>query len=197
MNKRFIFLFFISVLLMSCSRMNKLSKEDYTWMPYNGNETLLFKSNTGETDTIFLLQKDTLIAYPEAQTLNGIEYEVVSVFCNNYGKNKKNLGRNYHFLQVQKAKDNRTELVFRLDAKDFSFYRLRPLKIDSLSKINFIIFKTSYNKYDDVYIIHPDNYAMDFYNRSDFITKLYWSKSEGLIRFDKKDSVYWELEKKY
>jgi hypothetical protein len=32
----------------------------------------------------------------------------------------------------------------------------------------------------------------NFYQRSNYITKVYWSKSQGIVRFDKKDN-YWEL----
>src|SRR5690606_21156264 len=165
------------------------------WMPYKGDETLVFKSNLEETDTLFILKKDTLLAYPEAQALNGIKYEEVSIFCNHFGRNKRNAGRSYYFFKVQRAKDNRTELVFDLSAKGAVFYRISSVKIDSLSKINLVSLETSYGKYDDVYIIYPDNYAKDFYNRNDSVSKLYWSKTKGLIRYDKTAAVYWELGK--
>lgn len=193
MKKQLIlFLFFLSF-LASCGQTNKLSKEDYTWMPYKGNETLVFKSNKGETDTTFILKKDTLLAYPEAQALNGVKYEVVSVFCNHSGRNKQSTGRSYYLFKVQRAKDNHAELVFDLSTKGAVFYRLSSVKIDSLNKINPVSLETSYGKYDDVYIIYSDDYAKDFYNRSNFVTKIYWSKSSGLIRYDKKDGIYWEL----
>ena len=50
--------------LTSCRGTYRLSDNDYSWMPYQGNETLVFSSNSGNIDTIFLLKKDTLIAYP-------------------------------------------------------------------------------------------------------------------------------------
>jgi hypothetical protein len=196
MIRQFILFLFSAFFLMSCGgQTNRLLEEDYSWMPYRGNETLVFKSSTGYTDTIFILEKDTLLAYPEAQTLNGIKYEVVSVFCNHYGQSKQNTGRSYYFFKVQKAKDNRAELVFDLSAKGAKFYRLIPIKIDSLSKVNPLSLQISSGKYDDVYVIYPDDYAKDFYSRNDYVTKLYWSKSKGLIRYDKKDSIYWELVK--
>ncbi len=66
-------------LLTSCRETYRLSEQDYSWMPYKGKEILVFSSNTGDTDTIFFLKKDTLIAYPEAQAINGRTYEVVSI----------------------------------------------------------------------------------------------------------------------
>jgi len=195
--KKQLILFLFSLFFVSCGQTNRLSEEDYSWMPYKGNETLVFKSNTEEVDTIFILKKDTLVAYPEAQALNGVKYEEVSVFCNHNGRDKQNVGRSYYFFQIQKAKDNRAEMIFDLSTEGAVFYRLRPIKIDSLSKENPIKLQTSGSEYDDVYIISPDDYAGDFYRRSNYITKLYWSKSNGLIRYDKKDTVYWELAKKY
>ena len=186
-------LFVILTLLNSCGKTNKLSKEDFKWMPYKGNETLVFKSNNGDTSKIFILEKDTVLAYPEAQALNGIVYEVVGVFCNHYSREKQGIGRSYYFFQIQKAKDNHTEMVFNLAFDDTEFDRIRPVKIDSLIKVKPIVLQTSYGQYDDIYIIYPDDIGMSFYNRSGFVTKLYWSKSSGLVRYDKKDNVYWEL----
>ena len=188
--------FFISILLISCyGQTHKLTEEDFKWMPYKGNETLVFKSNTGDTCKIFILEKDTLLDYPQAQALNGIEYEVVGVFCNHYSRENDGIGRSYYFFKVQKAKDNRAEMVFDLSFDDTEFDRIRPVKIDSLIKLAPIKFQTSLGQYDDVYIIYPDDIGMHLYYRSGFVTKLYWSKSKGLIRYDKKDNVYWELVK--
>lgn len=172
-----------------------LADEDYKWMPYNGNETLIFKSNTNDTDRIFLLHRDTLMAYPEAQSINGVVYETISVFCNHYSRDKNSKGRSYYFFKVQKAKDNRTEMVFSLSLKDAEFFRVSPVKIDSLKNINPISLKTSIEHYDDVFIIYPDDYGMYFYNKNSFVTKLYWSKLKGLVRYERKDGVYWELMK--
>ena len=117
----------------------------------------------------------------------------MTVLCKSSSLNQPGSDRRYDLFKVQKAKDNRAELVFDLLAKGAEFYRLTAVKIDSLSKIKPVTLQTSYGQYDDVYIISHDDFAKDFYNRSNFVTKLYWSKSSGLIRYDKKDSVYWEL----
>ncbi len=56
--------------------------------------------------------------------------------------------------------------------------------------------QTQYAKYTDVYVLNGED-ELGYGKRSDFITMLYWSKSQGLLRYDKKDSVYWELVKKW
>lgn len=196
--KKNVILFCVAVLfLVSCGRLNKLSEEDYSWMPYMGNETLVFKSNIGETDTIFLLKKDTGMVYAEPQSLNGIKYEMVSVFykhsdSKNPPHNKPRYLEN-HFLEIEKSKDNRAEINIMLSAKDAHFYRLSKIKIDSLSKIRPVTLQTSFGQHDDVYVIEGEDYLGSFFQRSNFVTKLYWSKSSGLVRYDKKGDVYWEL----
>ena len=190
-----IFLFSIS-LLMSCSRTNRLSEEDYKWMPYNGNETLVFKSNTGMEDTVFLLEKDTLLGGGEEYTLSHTLYEVLSIS----GKHTDPTGGEHRYLvnslfEINKGKDKLSELDIFFSAVDAHFYRLSKIKIDSLNKEKPSAFQTKYGNYNDVYVFNGDQ--LGYSERSNFITKLYWSKSNGLIRYDKKDTVYWELAKKW
>ncbi|MBC6368717.1 hypothetical protein DDT91_18155 [Algoriphagus sp. AK58] len=164
-----------------------------------GNETLVFSSNTGDTDTIFLLQKDTLIAYPEAQSFNGKTYEVVSIFCRHsdpWPPDDKHRYLDNNFVELKKSKDNIARFEFHLSAKDANFYRLTGIRIDSLSQQQTTSLATKSKTYNDVYIIDAEDW-LNFKQRSDYVTKLYWSKSEGLIRYDKQDNVYWELIKKY
>ncbi len=163
MKNQFILFFISMILLISCGKTYKLTEEDYKWMPYRGNETLVFKSNTGDKDTIFLFKKDTMVGYFHPQTSSDC-YEVVSVIL--------------------------------LSAKNAVFYRLSSIEIDSLMKANTITIKSQFHQYDDVYIINGEDYQGNLYERSNYITKVYWSKSNGLIRYDKKDGVHWELAEK-
>ena len=168
-------------------------------MPYKGNETLVFNSNTGDTDTIFFLKKDTLIAYPEAQSLNGRTYEVVRIFCRHTDPSPPDGNHRYldnDFVALEKSKDKKTRLNFHLLAKAATFYRLSGIKIDSLSEQPPTSLATKSKTYTDICIIDDEDW-LNFKQRSNYVTKLYWSKSEGLIRYDKQDGVYWELTKKY
>jgi hypothetical protein len=186
-------------ILVSCGKTNTLSKKDFKWMPYIGNETLVFNSTSGDTDTFFFLKKDTILAYPEAQAGNGIKYEVVSIFCKHsdpWPPDGKHQYLENSFLNLQKATDNYAELNILLSGKDAVFYRLKGPKIDTLNNQKPLTFQTKYGKYDDVYVINADD-NNKYSNRSDFVTKVYWSKSKGLIRYDKKDSIHWELKSSY
>lgn len=185
--------------LASCHDTYQLSVSDHIWIPYTGKETLVFSSNTGDTDTIFFLKKDTLIAYPEAQSLNGKTYEVVRIFCRHSDVWSPDSSHRYldnDFVELKKSKDKKARLHFNLSAKDAKFYRLTGIMIDSLTQQPLKSLVTKYKTYKDVYIIDDEDW-LNFRLRSDYVTKLYWSKSEGLIRYDKQDGVFWELTTKY
>src|SRR4051812_44815922 len=105
---KFIAFALVTICLTSCGKTRRLSDKDFQWMPYKGSETLVFASNTGENDTVFLLKKDTLIAHPEAQSLNGSEYEVVSIFCKHSDPAPPDGDHRYlenSFAQIGKSKD--------------------------------------------------------------------------------------------
>ena len=200
MGRQFIFIVFCTSFLMYCGHLNKLKKEDYEWMPYSGHETLVYRSNIGDMDTIFLLKKDTLIAYPEAQSLNGMTYEVLSVFCRHSDPNLPSDNHRYlenDFFKIERSKDNQSRLKILLSAVDANFYRLSTIKIDSLAAEKPSSLHTKHSQYSDVYVINAEDYLGNLNKRSNFITKVYWSKSQGLIRFDKTENIYWELEQKY
>lgn len=91
----------------------------------------------------------------------------------------------------------RAELFLHLSTESARFYRLSSIKIDSLDKVSPITFSTPYGVYNDIYIFNGEDYLGSFQQRNDFVTKIYWSKSNGLIRYDKKDEIFWEVEKMY
>lgn len=185
--------------LISCGQMNSLSPGELEWMPYKGNENLVFNSNSNGADTIFLLKKDTLIAYPEAQKINGIKYEVVSVFCqhSDLGPMKDELSYiESNFLELKKNINNHATLAIYLKTKDAFYFSVEGSRIDNLKNTPPLVFQTRYDRYNDVYMLQAVDH-LGISDRSEYVTKVYWSKSKGLIRFDKKDGTYWELAQVY
>jgi hypothetical protein len=186
-------LFILSLcLLVSCFNVNRLTVEDFGWMPYEENQVLVFKSNLGGVDTIFLLEKDTIYGYPEAQKINGVvtEHLVISSLRTDSIKDGYRYLRK-RFFSIFRNSDDQVMLNIRLTTKDAWFYTNGQfITVDDLTDHGFSTVNTTYRKYEDVFVFTGDeNYSQ----RSHFVTKLYWSKSSGLIRYDKKDGEYWEL----
>jgi hypothetical protein len=167
-------------------------------MPYQGNEILVFSSNTGDIDTIFFLKKDTLWGLPDP-IFETVKYEQVAIFCRHSDPSPPDGKHRYldnYFVKLKKSKDGNARLDLEFSAKDAWFYRLEGPRVDSLDKLRPSTLKTKFKTYDDVYIIDDIDW-MNFKQRSNYVVRAYWSKSDGLIRYDKQDSVYWELTKKY
>lgn len=198
MASKFIIYFFTLIVLTSCGKTNSLEENDFKWIPYKGNEVLVFSSNTGDTDTIFLtganrqtVSSDPLDAFPaklEQFTITAKHTDPSSSDGNH--RYLENL-----FLQLSTSKHNSPYLTLNHTGKDAWFYGGGFMEIKDLDTIRFVSLATKYKAYYDVILLYPE--SNEYLERSNFITKEYWSKSEGLIRYDKKGGVYWELARKY
>lgn len=168
-------------------------------MPYEGGETLIFKSENGFYDTIFLNKKDTLFAYPEAPNPFGNTYECLIVSSLHSSPSSGQIHRYLEnvFYEINADKENDGSIKIQLKTFDATFYQVSRISLDSLMKIMPLTIKTEISNYDDVYIFSGEDFLGNLYQRDDFVTKLYWSKSRGLIRYDKKDGKYWELVEVY
>jgi hypothetical protein len=184
------------LILISCNPTYKLSDYDLSWMPYKGNETLVFSSNSGLVDTIFLIGSMRHI-YSRDRLLDPFppKFERLAVSCKHTDPNyDRYLEGIFVELSASSAKDS-ANLTIDLTAKNSWFYGGRLLKLKYLDSFKKMTLKTKTKTYSDIIILKPE--SDEYSDRSNFVKQVYWSKSEGVIRFDKKDSVYWELIKKY
>lgn len=168
-------------------------------MPYEGKETLVFSSNTGDTDTIFFLEKHSGFAEADIYSAWSDKYQLISIFCKHSDPSLPDGQHRYlenYFMTLTKSEDGIARLEMKFSAKDANFYKLHGIRVDSLDKLQPIVLQTKAKTYDDVYVIDDEDW-LNFKQRSNYVTKAYWSKSQGLVRYDKQDSVYWELTKKY
>jgi hypothetical protein len=184
--------------LVSCNKTINLTDKDVRWIPYKGNETLVFNSNTGEVDTIFLLgtKRETVPNDPLA--ISPINLDYISIASRRSDPNPPSGNQRYlegTFLELTVGVDRRPYLAIDLTAKDAWFYGGRFLYLQNLDQIKPITLQTKNKIYKDIVILTPE--SSEYSERSNFLTKVYWSKSDGLVRFDKKDSIYWELTNKY
>lgn len=189
----------ILIIVASCKTVKRLSNDDRAWMPYKGNETLVYTSNFGDIDTVFLIGKDTSWHYPDPM-FSLSKNEVLSVYSK--FKDIYDDSGSYRYLQgtfvsIKRTMNKSSELFIDLNAKDATYYRISLIRLDSLETVEPISLTVVDNNYNDVYVFLGEYYLDIFRERSDFITKVYWSKSAGVIRYEKDDGEYWELTQKY
>lgn len=188
----------IFFLLISCGRTIKLADKDFRWIPYKGNEILVFNSNTGDTDTIFLLGTSRQASPSDPLAVFPTNLEHFTITSRRSDPSPPDGNHRYlesNFVEIFKGKEGESFLSIDLTAKDAWFYGGKFLALRDLDIIKPVTFRTKSKQYNDIIILAPE--SNEYSDRSNFLTKVYWSKSEGLIRFDKKDSVYWELTTKY
>ena len=187
--------------LTSCGKTIRLANKDFRWIPYKGNETLVFNSNTGDTDTIFLTgtKRYTSPTDPLDMFPTNLECFIISSTRSDPsppGGNHRYLDRSIFVELSASEQKNNSFLSFELTAKDAWYYGSNHYwsskEIDTLKGQ---VLQTKLKIYHDIIVVIPD--SDEYIDRSNYLTKVYWSKSEGLIRYDKKDNVYWELTKKY
>lgn len=175
----------------------RLSPSDFEWMPYKGYETLVFESNKGETDTLFFLKKDTSESSRGEYGVSG-NYESVDITYRSRNYRDLEGKAEYDYQSISVSGHKPAHLIIYLSTKDARYYGETWHEVDSLANVTPKKLSTSYHDYDDVYVFEPSEEDEEKYgNRSSYITKIYWSKTAGFVRYDKKGHERWELKKKY
>ncbi len=182
--------------LASCgSRTYRLSETDFDWMPYKGKDTLIFTSTDGDTDTLFLKNGNRNMEY-EVNPLSVRPPDSTEAFEVSYQYNFFDTAQQLYNFRVfpliilKRTKERTTAVGFYIITDDASFCGLKYFEMEYLNRQKLTILQTSLREYHDVFIFEPD------FNCSE-VSKIYWSKSNGLVRFDKINGSHYTLTKKY
>jgi hypothetical protein len=197
-TQKFIVVFLTIILLTSCGKTIRLADKDFRWIPYKGTETLVFKSSSGDTDTIFLLGTDRQKVPSDPLDAFPTNLEHFTIAARHSDPSPPSRNHRYLesvFLELSVSEYKSPYLTLHHAGKDAWFYGGGFMELKDLDTIKFVSLSTKLKTYHDIVLLNPE--SNEYSGRSDFIKKVYWSKSEGLIRYDKQDSVYWELTKKY
>ena len=188
----------VLIVLTSCGKTIRLAEKDFRWIPYKGNETLVFGSNTGDTDTIFFIGTSRQTAPSDPLDIFPTNLEHFTIAARHSDPSPPSGNHRYLesvFLELSASGYQSPYLTLHHTGKDAWFYGGGFMELKDLDTIKLISLATKLKTYNDIILLSPE--SNEYSDRSNFITKIYWSKSEGLIRYDKQDSVYWELTKKY
>lgn len=196
----FFFIFFV-LLITSCgSKTYTFSETDFDWIPYNEADTLVFTSNTGDTDSLFLRKGERFID-SKVDPLSLIPQDSIEKFYVPYyfsNDTTKYFGDNpgEALIAMTKTVKNKTRVGFGVVTNDAFFYGLRYFDLRELKKTKLIDLQTELKSYHDILIIEPDTSNQKWSKRDHYVLKMYWSKSDGLVRFNKNNNVYYTLTKK-
>lgn len=193
MKKRTSIIILTTILLTSCGKRIEMPESEKMWNPYKVGEVLIFKSSENELDTIKVEEINDNI-FPDGPTPLKYYNESLWVFVEhtdpNYDRHLKS-----NFLEIRTGTPEKPATIsFGLLAKNSVFYD-SSRTIEELDSMELTFLETPIGKFSDVLEIYDK--ARRYSERDNFVEKIYWSKSNGYLKFEKKDGKTWELIKKY
>lgn len=161
--------------LLGCGIKTKLNKSELKWINvYNVNDTLIFKSQTGEFDTSIIIKKDFF--YPE---YNPIEQH--GKYLPQWGVVwYKNKGLEYHpsgdrLITIEKKRPKETFLSINFLYSDVLVLNLNNNTIEKYKQGKVYEFDT----------YHPKA-------RPQQPKKIFWDEDHGIVKYITHDDVIWE-----
>lgn len=184
-----------SAFLLSCNTWSyRLDKKYMAYIPYDGNEVLIFKSSKGKTDTTFLngihkydgCHDDALDIF--TQYCEGYYLE-----CTRTDPNYDRYLSNKRLVSVTTSREKEAYIHFDITLKESWFYgAFKGYKLDSLINSPNKTLEINGAIYTDVKIIQADEYAKQYKDRDNYAERFYWSLKSGFLGLDRKDEE-WRL----
>lgn len=205
MNPRILILPLLTFLLSSCNKSHLIRDSEKKWLPYKENDEIIFlNKQTGDTDTLTITEIESSMSFYGHRKIGGNKVEDLSVYCiSRYLDTVNGLVKRRHnrlFLK-QRADligDSHIEIIFLTKNGSFlSDSSYTPKYFDTAKVYNL---NTNFSKYNDILIFEnekPTEKKKE--NGSNFIImidRLYWSKSNGIIKYDIGNQSF-EMFKKY
>lgn len=186
---------FLLVVINSCGK-STIDNKYLKYIPYQGNEILYFKSSEGDTDSIILQQPERYLessGYP----LYNHKYEYYDIGEEHSDPDLSDSAdadgyQSTGFVSLVPTDNGQTFFYINMRAKDAVFEPFYGISMDTFINLKTSTLSVPCGKFSDVLIFVPDKTSLDYESNNNYITKVYWSKNYGLLRYDKKDS-YWEL----
>lgn len=176
---------FTVMLFSSCTK--KLNEVERSWNPYHLNQTIVFESSEKELDTIVIDEIiDAVSSSPEPELYRHMVLKV-------YGKRlkkKESKFSNVEILNISSSTPNKTSQIgFPLNFKS-AWFAGWGFKLNELSGRSTISVTTKAGTFDDVIKLQA---VVDNPEKENEVKFMYWSKSNGYIKFERDDGFTWEL----
>jgi hypothetical protein len=175
-----IFSIFLLVLL-SCGM--KIRKEDNKYIPYKGNEILVFQSNKNELDTIFLTGISKFNACYDPLSLFKPACEGKELSCKKSDPNYDRYLPYQSLMSISKIK-NETYIGFDITLRYSWFYENAYMNLIDFKSLPNSEMKIGDKIFNDVKIIEANN---KYIERDNYVERFYWSVSQGFLGLDQRN----------
>ena len=187
--RKIFFLIPIVIIIFSCNKtcvdndINCTSTE-LSWLVYQGHETLFFRRNDGIFDTILVSGRGSYINMVQNCCGDKCDHHFQSVEIN-MGSNHYNYGSVYADIKIWHSNQWTGQLTPYIGMSIFDEGFL-PLNVTPQN--NIIVNGINYN---NVYIVQEDTTQYNYTQPGPW--RVYYTKSNGVIREDITNGKYWEL----
>lgn len=188
----------ICLVLFSCGPTHRIPEAAYAYLPYAGNEILVFESNLGEADTMFLTGTDRRINPTDPLDFFPTRVEHFTVGVQFTDPSPPGGMQRYlrgTFVELSMSADDAPWLDIDFKAKDAVFYGASRLALHDFDQLPVISLPLGDSLLHDIVVF--EDHRKEYYERSNHVERLYWSKREGLVRYDKKGQETWVLKRKF
>lgn len=181
--------------VISCGKSYKLKKGDLDYIPYKGNETLVFESDQGHADTIFLSGTHPFNGCGDPLAIFPDKCEGIMMTCTHTDPNYDRYLDGHDFVSLV-AHGDETDISFDIAMKGSWFYDYHPYSLTLFDNMPNRELTIRNKKYSDVKVFEAGEYGRQFKDRDNYAERIYWSVKEGFLGLDKKDEK-WRLVGKY
>lgn len=173
--------------LIACSRTYRIPEKYLELNPYGEKDVLVFKSNRGEYDSLFIVGSGSYISENDPLDASSDKEETY------YVNSKDDLRDSFvsKIITLRSTEEEGLILEINFTSENARFYGPRSFKVKKLDDLTINEIEINDRKYNDVWLFYGSD--LEYVDRDNFIEKIYWSKRHGVIRYDKKNGEYWEL----
>jgi len=183
---------------VSCKSSYKLTTSEKAFNPYAAGDILVFKANTGETDTVFILEIERMKGPIDQLAIFPDKAEHLNVFVRHSDPSPPRGIQRYlenNFLEIHKWNRQTATVDFDFSASSAWFYGGNGLNMTDFLNSQKHELTIGSVKYTDIVVLNSGN--TEYRERNNFISKIYWSISKGYVKFDLFNGKTWELIGKY
>ncbi len=179
--------------IISCSSDYKIDKKDFSLIPYNGKEILVYKSSENKLDTIFLKGFDQYSAGSDPLAFFPDHYEIYRLNCKRSDPNYDRYLEGKSLVELGASESGQTYISFDIKLKGSWFYNLTSFSKKEFDSIPLTELNIDNKLYKDVKVFEADG---SYEQRDNYVERFYWSISQGFLGLDKRETE-WRLIKKY
>ena len=178
----------LSLVGIGCSQNRTyLTERDKIWNPYKEGQVLIFQSSNGEIDTIVITQIEDK-RFPDGLGAETNERLRVLAKLDNQSISRVPFESRFLYLAAETPKGP-SKVDFEFSVGDGAFWG-KYFLISELEEYKEEYLELPFQTFNDV--IRIDENSNQVFRPYDIAT-LFWSKSVGYVKCEKKDGTIWEL----